>query len=140
MSQPIENLARFVSEVTWDTIPPEVREHAKLVLLDTLGVILAGSEQTEVAALRARLLEDGGRGATVYARGFPTTDPRTAALLNGTAGRTIELCETHRFVSCQAAVQVLPAVLAAAERYGGRQHGRQPVSYTHLTLPTICSV
>ena len=42
-------------------------------------------------------------------------DPRTAALLNGLAGRSIELCEGHRYVSCQAAVQVLPTVLASAE-------------------------
>ncbi|HMH50929.1 MAG TPA: MmgE/PrpD family protein, partial [Candidatus Acidoferrum sp.] len=35
--------------------------------------------------------------------------------LNGLAGRSIELCEGHRYVSCQAAVQVLPTVLASAE-------------------------
>jgi len=85
------------------------------VLLDTLGVILAGSLQPEVAGARARLTETGGRGATVYARGWPTTDPRTAALLNGLAGRSIELCEGHRYVSCQGAVQVLPTALAGAE-------------------------
>jgi len=38
-----------------------------------------------------------------------------AALLNGLAGRSIELCERHRYVSCQGAVQVLPAALASAE-------------------------
>src|SRR5947208_561009 len=95
------------------------REHAKLVLLDTLGVILAGSEQPEVAELTARLVAAPGDGASVYARGFPAADPRTAALLNGIAGRTVELCETHRYVSCQAAVQVLPTVLALGEA-GGR--------------------
>src|SRR5262249_28636042 len=47
--------------------------------------------------------------------GWPTTDPRTAALLNGLAGRSIELCEGHRYVSCQGAVQVLPTALAAGE-------------------------
>src|SRR5262245_48484984 len=86
-----------------------------LVLLDVLGVILAGSEQSEVQQLRNRLLASGGQGATVYARDWPTTDPRTAALLNGIAGRSIELCEGHRYVSCQAAVQAVPTVLAAAE-------------------------
>ena len=92
-----------------------VREHAKLVLLDTVGVMLAGSVQPEVAGVRARLTATGGQGATVYAPGWPTTDPRTAALLNGLAGRSIELCEGHRYVSCQGAVQVLPTALACAE-------------------------
>lgn len=123
MGQAIEDLARFAAGTPWEAIPPAVRDHAKLVLLDTLGVILAGSVQPEVAAARARLTATGGRGATVYAPGWPTTDPRTAALLNGLAGRSIELCEGHRYVSCQAAVQALPTALASAEwlERSGRQ-------------------
>jgi 2-methylcitrate dehydratase PrpD len=115
MGQAVETLAHFAADTRWDTIPETVREHAKLVLLDTLGVILAGSLQPEVAGARARLTATGGRGATVYAPGWPATDPRTAALLNGLAGRSIELCEGHRYVSCQGAVQVLPTALASAE-------------------------
>jgi 2-methylcitrate dehydratase PrpD len=115
MGKQIEALARFAADTPWDAIPEAVRRHAKLVLLDTLGVMLAGSRQPEVADTRARLTATGGRGATVYAPGWPTTDPRTAALLNGLAGRSIELCEGHRYVSCQGAVQVLPTALAGAE-------------------------
>ena len=115
MGKAIEELARFAAGTPWNAIPRDIQEHAKLVLLDTLGVILAGSLQPEVADLRARLTATGGQGATVYGPGFPTTDPRTAALLNGLAGRSIELCEGHRYVSCQGAVQVLPTALASAE-------------------------
>jgi 2-methylcitrate dehydratase PrpD len=115
VGEQIEKLVRFVTEISWDDVPETVRRHAKLVLLDTLGVILAGSEQPEVQQLRNRLIASGGQGATVLARGCPTTDPRTAALLNGIAGRSIELCEGHRYVSCQGAVQVVPAVLATGE-------------------------
>ena len=43
---------------------------------------------------------------------------RTAALLNGIAGRSIELCEGLRLVSGQAAMQVLPGVLAVGEQAG----------------------
>ena len=42
-------------ETRCEDIPEPVRRHAKLVLLDTLGVILAGGERPEVAALRERL-------------------------------------------------------------------------------------
>jgi 2-methylcitrate dehydratase PrpD len=115
MGEAIEELAHFVAGTSWPTIPQAVRAHAKLVLLDTVGVILAGSVQPEVAGVRARLCATGGQGATVYAPGWPTTDPRTAALLNGLAGRSIELCEGHRYVSCQGAVQVLPTALASGE-------------------------
>src|SRR5437879_12379331 len=115
MGKAIEELAHFAAATPWEAIPATVRVHAKLVLLDTLGVILAGSVQAEVAGVRARLTATGGRGATVYAPGWPATDPRTAALLNGLAGRSIELCEGHRYVSCQGAGQVLPTALASAE-------------------------
>src|SRR5919205_2631146 len=115
MGEEIERLARFVAETQWDDIPTAVQQHAKLVLLDTLGVILAGAEQSEGQQLRERLLATAGSGATVFARGWPTSDPRTAALLNGIAGRSVELCEGHRYVSCQGAVQIVPGVLAVGE-------------------------
>src|SRR5262252_6568434 len=115
MGEQIERLAQFVAETQWDEIPQAVQQHAKLVLLDTLGVILAGAEQPEVQQLRQRLLATAGTGATVLARDWPTSDPRTAALLNGIAGRSIELCEGHRYVPCQGAVQIVPGVLALGE-------------------------
>ena len=119
MGWQIEELARFVAETRCEDIPEAVRRHARLVLLDTLGVVLAGSERPEVADLRQRLATTAGGGATVYARGWPAHDPRTAALLNGIAGRSIELCEGLRLVSGQAAMQVLPAVLAVGEQARG---------------------
>src|SRR5919109_2159454 len=115
MGEAIERLAHFIADTPWEAIPQSVREYTKLVLLDTLGVILAGSTQPEVAAARARLIATGGHGATILASGAPTSDPRTAAFLNGLAGRSIELCEGHRYVSCQGAVQALPTALACAE-------------------------
>lgn len=115
MGREIEGLARFAAETRWDAIPAAVQRHAKLVFLDTLGVTLAGSAQPEVRALRERLGKEGGSGATVLARGWPAQSPRTAALLNGIAGRSIELCEGHRVVTSQPAVQILPGVLAVGE-------------------------
>src|SRR5450759_554396 len=47
VGQQIEELAAFVASARWDDIPDPVRRHTKLVLLDTLGVILAGGERPE---------------------------------------------------------------------------------------------
>jgi 2-methylcitrate dehydratase PrpD len=118
MGRQIEELAQFVAQTRWEDVPEPVRRHGKLVLLDTLGVILAGSERPEVRQLRERLAAGAGSGATVYARGWPAVDPRSAALLNGVAGRAIELCEGYRLASGQAAMQVLPGVLAVGEQHG----------------------
>src|SRR5689334_20232078 len=121
MAREIEELAAFVAATTWDDVPASVQQHTKFVLLDTLGVILAGAARPEVRRLREQL--GTGSGATIYASGFPSHDPRTAALLNGIAGRSIELCEGLRFVSGQAAMQVLPGVLAVGEQ--ARATGRE---------------
>src|SRR5256712_2341762 len=123
LGKAIEELAHFVAGTPWETIPEALREHAKLVLLDTVGVILAGSVQPEVADVRTRLTATGGRGATVYAPGWPTTDPRTAALLNGLAGRLVGVCEGHRHVSRPGAGPVLPPPLAGAEGLEGAGRG-----------------
>jgi 2-methylcitrate dehydratase PrpD len=122
MGRQIEELSRFVAATRCEDIPEAVRQHAKLTLLDTLGVILAGSERPEVRELREGLAGGAGTGATVYARGWPVHDSRTAALLNGIAGRSIELCEGLRLVSGQAAMQVLPGVLAVGEQAGSPGH------------------
>ncbi|HEY0338015.1 MAG TPA: MmgE/PrpD family protein [Burkholderiales bacterium] len=126
MGQQIETLAQFAANTQWEDIPESVQRHAKLVFLDTLGVILAGSVRPEVQELRARLAPGAGSGATVYASGSPSHDPRTAALLNGIAGRAIELCEGLRLVSGQAAMQVLPAVLALGE--SAQSRGREMIT------------
>ena len=70
MAQQIEKLAQFVSQTRWEDIPAAVQAHAKLVLLDTFGVILAGAEQPEVLRLQQGLAASAGSGATVYTRGW----------------------------------------------------------------------
>ena len=115
MAQQIETLARFVAETTLEQVPRDVQRHAKLVVLDTIGVILAGACRPEVQGLRERLSATAGTGATVFVPGWPTNDPRNAALLNGIAGRSLELGEGNRYVSYQGAMQILPGVLSVGE-------------------------
>ena len=123
MGQSIEKLAHFVAETQWEDIPAPVQRHAKLVFLDTLGVMLAGSVRPEVQRLRERLAATAGSGATVLARGWPSQEPRTAALLNGIAGRAIELCEGLRLITGQPAMQTRPGILAVGEQ--AERNGRE---------------
>src|SRR6476620_6246732 len=48
MGEKIERLARFVAETALTQVPAEVQRYAKLVALDTIGVILAGADRPEV--------------------------------------------------------------------------------------------
>ena len=121
VGEKIEELARFVARTGWDDMPEAVHRRAKLVLLDTIGVTLAGAARPEVMGLSERLLAGAGRGATfrgatVIAPGLPQADTRTAALLNGIAARAVELCEGSR--GLQPSPHILPGVLAIAEQSG----------------------
>jgi 2-methylcitrate dehydratase PrpD len=116
VARELRELARLVAETRWEDVPIDVCQQTLLVLLDTFGVLTAGALAPEVSRLRSALTAGGGGGCTVVAPGLPTADVRTAALLNGIAARTPELCEGHRFAHCQAAVQVLPTVLAVGEQ------------------------
>ncbi|MEJ0071375.1 MAG: MmgE/PrpD family protein [Pseudomonadota bacterium] len=49
MAQQIEELARFVAETPLEQIPMPVQRYAKLVVLDTIGVILAGAARPRCA-------------------------------------------------------------------------------------------
>ena len=105
MGRQIEELAAFVARTGWEDVPEPVQRHANITLLDTLGVILAGGERPEMRQLRERLAATAGSGATVYARGWPVQDPRTAAMLNGIAGRSIDFFPSGR--SCGGAIALV---------------------------------
>ena len=52
MGQKIEELAAFVAATRWQDAPAVVQTRVKRALLDTVGVILAGSLRPEVQELR----------------------------------------------------------------------------------------
>ena len=68
MGHAIEELAHFIAGTPWEGIPKSVREHAKLVLLDTVGVIRSSGEVSRAggcdAQAQRRLSRGGARRAT----------------------------------------------------------------------------
>ena len=64
MGQEIEKLGECRADGLGGRPEPEQR-HTKVVLLDTLGVILAGAERPEVRRLGEGLAATAGSGATV---------------------------------------------------------------------------
>ena len=113
MGQQIEDLATFIAGGRWEDVPGNIQARVKYALLDTVGVILAGSLRPEVQSLRAALLKNGGTGATLLAPGMQATDPGNAAMLNAIAGRSIELCDG--LLGVQPSVQIVPGLLAIGE-------------------------
>jgi 2-methylcitrate dehydratase PrpD len=117
-------LAEFAATTTPADPPPEVLEAAKLVLLDTIGVILGGSRAEEAAALAGRLGGNGDLPCTIVGAGRRAA-PMTAALVNGTAGTWLDFDSGHLappgtplLAAGHPPVHVTPAALAMAEATG----------------------
>ncbi len=110
-----EEIANFVTETSYNQIPPEALTRAKWCILDCLGVSLAGSKESAGRIMSDCVRELGGKPeATVIASGFKTSSPQ-AALVNGTLAHALDYDDSHPNFQHATAV-TLPAALALAER------------------------
>jgi 2-methylcitrate dehydratase PrpD len=106
-------IATFVSSLTYDHIPHEVRERIKLLILDSLGCGLYGADLPWTRILRRTLAEvDTTRAVPVWGTTEGLSAPH-AALVNGTQIQGFELDDVHRQGVLHVGAVTLPALLAA---------------------------
>ena len=104
-------VAAFAAETATSSIPPEVAERAALILADCIGAIVGGAAEPDVAALASR---QTGSGRSLLIGTSATRPAGTAALLNGTAGTTLEMDEGNQFCKGHPGMHTVPAALAVA--------------------------
>lgn len=108
--------AKWIAELEYDFIPGDVRERARLLLLDFLGVARRGATLPQVEPVRALLADlDTAPQSSVMGGGRATA--AYAAYANGTFGHSCEYDDAHWHCG-HPGVCVIPAVLALAEREG----------------------
>lgn len=107
-------LAAWVSGPDPAHLPPAVRDHLKLAILDTIGCGLFGSTQpwSRIAAETAS--EMAGGSCLILASSYKA-GPAAAAMANGTAIHGFELDDVHLTGQIHPGSVVLPAVLALAQ-------------------------
>ncbi|MEN8196797.1 MAG: MmgE/PrpD family protein, partial [Pseudomonadota bacterium] len=118
----LNQLAGFVANLTFESIPAAVVERAKWVQRDTVGAIIGGMAEPEVMALASYAQETAPGPAALFAHGGRVS-PAWAALVHGTAGTTLEMDEGHAFARGHAAIHGVPPALtmAQARQAGGRE-------------------
>ena len=108
-------LAEFASGLTYEAIPPEVRERLKLLILDALGCALYGAQLEWCHLLRSTLSSlDDTKTCGVWGTRERLSAPH-AALANGTQVQGFELDDVHRAGVLHVGAVVLPALIAIAE-------------------------
>jgi len=111
-------LASFVVDTSFNDLPEEVTEHAKVCILDWLGAALAGSPEPPAKIVTSIIRKIGGKKESTIVGTDIKTSCANAALANGVIGHTVELDDIHEESIIHPAAPVLPAALAVAERDG----------------------
>src|SRR5437773_7488689 len=111
-------VAEFVSGLRYEAVPREVRERAKLLVLDSLGCALYGAHLRWCRILQRTLKKlDGSSACRVWGTAQRLSAPH-AALANGTQVQGFELDDVHREGVLHVGAVVLPALVAVAELRG----------------------
>ncbi len=117
-------LSQFVTRLTLADIPEDVIVRAKLHLLDTLGVALAGSVQPHaVNTANAIAAMPGSKGnCRIWGRERYAFSAPYAALANGIASHVLDYDDTHTDSILHGSAVIAPVVFALAEelKLGGR--------------------
>ena len=114
----IEQLAAYATAESFETLPADAVRAARLAILDTLGVTLAGS--MEDTAIRARQLIAHRRSAeeaTILGTSLRAC-LEDAAFANGTAAHALDYDDVQASLSGHPSAPVLAPALAVAERAG----------------------
>ena len=116
-----QTLAQFAADFSYDAIPQRVRERAKYLMLDALGIAYASTRfdfaQRSFAALAELSSIDGPGGSAVF--GFSTRLPlRDAVLLNGLLVHGLDYDDTHVPGVIHATSSSFPLSLGLAAKLG----------------------
>jgi 2-methylcitrate dehydratase PrpD len=109
-------LAAFSRKVTWQSLPREVREKARLHALDTLGLALASHAQAYAAPSLAGIAAAAGAGDCTVIGDERRLAPRDAAFANGLLMHGLDYDDTHPASIVHPSVVGLPAALAVGEQ------------------------
>src|SRR5262245_37096585 len=110
-------LADYAVGLDVSRVPEAVLAKARVVLADTIAILLAASRKNAVrTSLKAFPPAPNGQCTVVGHGRFAT--PEHAAFINGVGGHDLELDDTHASSRTHAAAVIVPAALAAAEAAG----------------------
>ena len=108
-------LAQYVVQTSYDDLPGEMKEMAKLCLLDWFGVTLGGVREDLSPILQKLAAGMGGeKQASIIGAGLKT-NVLLAALVNGSMSHALDFDDAHAGSFAHPTVTVAPAVLAVGE-------------------------
>ena len=117
MTNVTEKMAEFCEKIKFEILPEEVVKRAKLLILDTVDIIIrarhdAESTKSLISAVNKLDLNNGN--CQVFSDKSKYV-PSAAALINGTLAHSLDFDDTHAEASLHSSAPILAAAFAAAQ-------------------------
>ena len=110
-------LAQRINALTYSDLPPEAVHWAKIGILDTVGVTLAGARE-DTTRIVAGVTLTGAAGPSVVFGGQKRAAPLEAALVNGTAAHALDFDDCNNTIGGHPSAPILPGLFALADQAG----------------------
>ena len=130
-------LAKRINALRYDSLPAEAVHWAKIGILDTVGVTLAGARE-DCARLVDGIAARGATGPSLIFGGNRRTAPLEAALVNGTASHALDFDDMTNNLGGHPSAPILPALFALADETGAS--GRDFMAAYVAGFETECKI
>ena len=118
MGDYLDQLSSFVCETKFKDLDEPAVAATRDVLMDTFGAILAGSRLPENAKLAQFAVRHSGRATATIIGDSNKCDPMFAAMVNATAGVSLEQDEGNRWGGGHPSIHVVPGGVGVGEELG----------------------
>lgn len=133
-----QQLAKCVNLLRYENLPPEAVHWAKVGILDTIGVALAGVREDASGIVRRLTLRGAASGRSVVWGTDARLGPLEAALINGVAAHVLDFDDDSNTMGGHTSACILPALFAAADDEGAS--GRDLVAAYVAGIETDCKI
>ena len=130
-------LAKRINALRYDSLPAEAVHWAKIGILDTVGVTLAGARE-DCARIVDGIAARGATGPSLIFGGNRRTAPLEAALVNGTASHALDFDDMTNNLGGHPSAPILPALFALADETGAS--GRDFMAAYVAGFETECKI
>ena len=111
-------LASCINSLNYAGLPAEAVYWAKALMLDTVGVTLAGVGEEAPRIMRELTLRGAAQGPAVVFGCDLRVNALDAALVNGVAAHVLDFDDCSNTMAGHPSASILPALFAAADEYG----------------------
>ena len=129
-------LAKLITALRYEDLPPDAVRWAKIGILDTVGVTLAGSLDCS-AQIVAQAIAAASGPSLVFGSG-ERVGALDAALINGTAAHALDFDDCNNTLGGHPSAPILPALFALAEHDGAS--GREFIAAYVAGFETECKI